>query len=43
MAEIEQLIKQVEEKLSSSDRDILECLKKARIIAMYYNDLNIHL
>lgn len=42
MAEIEQLIKQVEEKLSSSDTDILECLKKARIIAKYYNDLNIH-
>ena len=41
MAEIEQLIQQVEAKLSSSDTDILECLKKARIIAKHYNDLTI--
>lgn len=41
MAEINDIIKDVNERLLSSDSDIVECLKKARIVAKYYNDIEI--
>ncbi len=41
MAEINDIIKDANEKLLSSDCDIVECLKRARYIAKYFNDIDI--
>ena len=41
MERIEKIISNLEEKLLSSETDVIECLKNARIVAMYYNDTNI--
>jgi hypothetical protein len=41
MPDIIKLISELEEILYSSDLDIVACLKKTRIIAKYYNDLEI--
>ena len=41
MAEINDIIKDVNERLLSSDCDIVECLKKARYTAKYFNDIEI--
>jgi len=41
IADIAKLIEEVEEALYSSDTDIIECLKKTRVIARYYNDKDI--
>ena len=41
IADIAKLIEEVEKALYSSETDIVECLKKTRMIAKYYNDTNI--
>jgi len=41
IADIAKLIEEVEEALYSSETDIIECLKKTRVIARYYNDTDI--
>ena len=41
MQKINDLIKEIENNLTSSDTDIVECLKKARIVARHFNDLEI--
>lgn len=41
MPDIIKLISELEETLYSSEIDIIECLKKARIVAKYYNDIDI--
>lgn len=38
---VAKLIEDVEKSLYSSEMDIIECLKKARVIARYYNDVDI--
>jgi len=41
MPDIIKLISELENTLYSSDIDIIECLKKARVVAKYYNDIEI--
>lgn len=41
MSEIDDLIKEIKNKLLSSECDIVECLKKGRYIAKYFNDMEI--
>jgi len=39
MSEIYKIINDVNERLLSSDCDIIECLKKARYVTKYFNDM----
>jgi len=41
MPDITKLLIEVEESLYSSETDIIECLNKTRVIAIYYNDTHI--
>jgi len=41
MSKISKVVEEIEANLTSSGTDITECLKKARLIARYFNDLEI--